>query len=130
MVEQESEQEPEQETSQGSNIFSVEGLIMLSIGALLDIASIICVILILLFGIGLLLAKIVYIIGLIIVFSWVLFRSGAGEAMSVKDQTRQMRKTLLGFLKRQWKKLAGKLVPAVGDALPLWTWTIYSELKN
>ena len=106
-------------------IFSAEGIIMLFIGGLLDILCIVCVILILAFGMGLLFAKILYIVGLIITCTWSFFRSGTTSTVSTTKKTGQK---LLGFLKRQWKKLAGKAIPAIGDALPLWTWTIYSEL--
>lgn len=97
---------------------------MLFVGGILDILSIIGAILILAFGVGLLFAKIVYIVGLIIVGAWAFFRSGT--VVTGKKGGR----ALTNFLKRQWPKLTGKVVPAIGDALPLWTWTIYSELTS
>ena len=109
-----------------SILTSPEGVVMMSIGIMLDLLCIICVILIIFFGIGLLFAKIVYIAGLIIVGSWAFFRSGSLPIKGKKETARG----LIGFLKRQWPKLAGKAIPAVGDALPLWTWTVYSELTN
>lgn len=126
---------------------------MLFVGGLLDILSIIGAILILAFGFGLLFAKIVYIVGLIIVGSWAFFRSGklptretgklpvGGKGINIFD-------LLFGgfkffgqffkgfgipagrFLKRHWLKLAGKAIPAIGDVLPLWTYTVYSELTS
>jgi len=111
-----------------SILTSPEGVAMMSIGIILDLLCIICVILIIFFGIGLLLAKIVYIAGLIIIGSWAFFRSGS---LPIEGKgKKKIAKGLIGFLKRQWPKLAGKAIPAVGDALPLWTWTVYSELTN
>lgn len=101
---------------------------MMSAGGMLDILSIIGAILIIAFGVGLLFAKIVYIVGLIFVGGWAFFRSGTlpGKGKMRKKMVRGLTK----FLKRQWPKLAGKAVPAVGDCLPLWTWMVYSELTS
>lgn len=122
------EEVPEETTRKTSALLSPEGILMMSVGGMLDILSIIGAILILAFGIGLLFAKVVYIVGLIIIGSWAFFRSGTlpGEGKMRKKMVRGF----TSFLKRQWPKLAGKAVPAVGDALPLWTWTVYSELTS
>ena len=118
------EEAPEEEAKRKlSVLLSPEGVLMMSVGGILDIFSIIGAILILAFGIGLVFAKIVYVVGLIIVGSWAFFRSGSFPAGGKKGG-----RTLMRFLMRQWPKLAGKAVPAVGDVLPLWTWTVYSEL--
>jgi len=114
-----------------SAITSPEGLLMIFVGGILDILSIIGAILILAFGVGLIFAKIVYIVGLVIVGAWAFFRSGTvvtgkkGVSLGKKGG-----RALTNFLKRQWPKLGGKAIPAIGDALPLWTWTIYSELTS
>ena len=124
-------EEREESTAKMSALLSPEGILMMSVGGLLDILSIIAAILILAFGVGLLLAKIIYIVGLIFVGTWAFFRSGKlpvggkGEGLMKKGG-----KSLLSFLKRQWPKLTGKAIPAIGDALPLWTWTVYSELTS
>lgn len=122
------EEAPEEATRKTSVLLSPEGILMMSVGGMLDILSIIGAILIIAFGTGLLFSKIVYIVGLIIVGSWVFFRSGAlpGKGKMRKKMVRGLTK----FLKRQWPKLAGKAVPVVGDCLPLWTWTVYSELTS
>lgn len=109
-----------------SNIFTPAGVVMLTIGVILDFASIICAILIIAFGVGLLLAKVVYFVGLIITSLWAFARSGS---IPIKKGGKEM-SPLTHFFKKQWKKLAAKAVPAIGDALPIWTWTIYSELKS
>jgi hypothetical protein len=126
------EEAPDETTRKVSALISPEGVMMMSVGGMLDILSIIGAILILALGTGLLFAKIVYIVGLIIVGSWAFFRSGA---LPTRGKTKGLvgkkgGRTLTRFLKRQWPKLAGKAVPAVGDALPLWTWTVYSELTS
>ncbi len=117
--------------SKSSILLSPEGVLMMFVGGLLDVLSIIGAILILAFGVGLIFAKIVYIVGLVIVGSWAFFRSGTvitgkkGAGLGKKGG-----KALMSFLKRQWPKLAGKAVPAIGDSLPLWSWTVYSELTS
>ena len=119
-------------TRKVSALLSPEGVLMMSVGGMLDILSIIGAILILAFGTGLLFAKIVYIVGLIIVGGWAFFRSGklpTGGQKGKGFMTKGL-KTFSQFLKRQWPKLAGKAVTAIGDALPLWTWTVYSELTS
>ena len=111
-----------------SAILSPEGIIMISIGVLLDLASLICVFLIMVFGIGLVLAKVVYFLGLIIITTWTIIRSGS---LPGKDKVKEkIAKGLKDFFKKHWKRIAGKSVPAIGDALPLWTITIYSELTD
>lgn len=121
-------EEPKKEEPKTGALFSPEGILMMGIAILLDLASLICVFLILVFGIGFILAKIVYFFGLIIISVWVFFRSGA---LPGKEKTgEKMKKGLVDFFKKNWKKLAGKAVPAIGDALPIWTWTVYSELTG
>ena len=123
------EETPEEEaTRKISALLSPEGVLMMSVGVLLDILSIIGAILIIAFGVGLVFAKVVYIVGFIIIGSWAFFRSGT---LPIKGKERKkMVRGLANFLKRQWPKLAGKVVPVVGDCLPLWTWMVYSELTS
>ncbi len=122
------EEAPEEATRKISALLSPEGILMMSVGGMLDILSIIGAILIIAFGTGLLFAKIVYIVGLIIVGSWAFFRSGTLPGKG--KMRKKMVRGLTNFLRRQWPKLAGKAVPAVGDCLPLWTWMVYSELTS
>lgn len=112
----------------GTALLSPMGVMMLAIAVFLDLLSIICVILILAFGIGIVLAKIVYIVGCVIIFGWQLVNSGTISKQKNKRQAGV--KLMKKFFKKQWKKMAAKAVPAIGDALPLWTWIVYSELKE
>lgn len=125
---------PEEETKRGFKkmgaLFSPEGVLMMSLAIILDGLSIVCVFLILLFGVGLLFAKIVYIFGLVTISGWAFLRSGFMPAAGNPNPRKKMIRGLTNFLKRHWKKLAGKVIPAIGDALPLWTWTVYSELTS
>ena len=125
-------EEREESTAKMSALLSPEGIFMMSLGGQLDILSIIAAILILVFGTGLLLAKIIYFVGLIFVGLWAFFRSGKLPAGWQKGKGFMAKglKSLGLILKRQWPKLAGKAIPGIGDALPLWTWTIYSELTS
>lgn len=120
-------EEKSTEEKKGS-LFTPEGVVMMFVGVMLDFASLICVFLILVFGIGLILAKIVYIFGLIIISVWMLFRSGTLPGKGKLGE--KMKKGLVDFFKKNWKNLAGKAVPAIGDAIPIWTWTVYSELTG
>jgi len=113
----------------GTSLLSPEGFTMLSIALLLDILSIICLILIVALGVGLVLGRVVYISGLIIIGGWQLFRSG-NTPLSRNERKKIATTIAKTFFKKHWKKLAIKAVPIIGDLLPLWTWTVYSELKN
>ena len=117
-----------EEEEKAGSLLSAEGIIMMGIAILLDLISMICVVLILVFGVGIVLAKIVYIFGLIVTSVWIFFRS---RTLPGKGKLRtKMARGLSDFFKKHWKSLAGKAVPAIGDALPLWTWTVYSELTG
>lgn len=104
-----------EEKQEKSSILSPRGFILISVGLLLDFLCLICVILILAFGVGLLLAKIVYFLGLVI---FALFSIAGGKGQNA----------LGDFFKRQWKKLLVKAIPGVGDAVPVWTITAISML--
>ena len=123
------EEKTEQEIERMGALFSPEGVFLLSLAIILDFLTAVCVVLIWLFGVGLLFAKIVYIIGLIFIGGWVFIRSGF---LPGKGKIRKkMLRGLTNFLKRQWKKLAVRAIPGVGDVLPgIWTWTVYSELRS
>lgn len=112
-----------------TSMLSPEAILMMSIGIILDFLGIICAILILALGVGLILSKIIYAIGLIIVTGWSIFRGGNIQQGKGK-LSKQISKELGGFLKKYWKNLAAKAVPAIGDFVPLWTFTIYTELKS
>ncbi len=112
-----------------TSLLSPEAVLMLSVGIILDFSSIICAILIILLGAGLILSKIVYIIGFIIVTIWSIFRGG-GIQRGKGKMSKQVSKGFGKFLKKYGKNLVIKAVPAIGDIIPLWTITIYTELKS
>ena len=111
----------------GGALLSPEGVMMLFIAGLLDFLSIVSAILILAFGLGLLLGRIVYIFGFILIGGWQFFRSGTLPGKKGKGMASSLLKK---FLKKHWKKLAAKVIPVIGDLIPLWTITVYSELKS
>ncbi len=110
----------------GTNMLSPVALLMMTIGIILDFLSIICGILILAFGIGLILSKIVYVIGFIIVTTWSIFRGGGIQ----RDKKGKGKGSVGGFLKKYKKNLSSKAIPGIGDFIPYWTITIYKELKS
>ena len=116
------------------NLFSPEGVFMLLIAAFFDLLSIICAILILFVGVGLLASKIVYAMGLIFIGGWALFRPGGALPTKKKGKGGKMTevaKEKLGkFFKKHWKTLGAKLIPVVGDIIPYWTITVYEELTS
>jgi len=111
-----SSQPGEQKTS----MLSPEAILMMSVGIILDFLSSICAILIIALGAGLLLSKIVYLAGFIIVSVWSFFRGGG-----IKRG-----KGLSNFFKKYGINLAEKTLPVWGDFKPLWTITIFLELKS
>jgi len=114
---------------QKTSLLSPEAVLMLSAGIMLDFLSIICAILYALLGAGLILSKIVYIIGFIIVTIWSIFR-GSGIQQGKGKMSKQESKGFGNFLKKYKKNLVLKAVPIVGDIVPFWTITIYTELKS
>ena len=112
-----------------TSLLSPEAILMLSLGLILDLLSIACGILIIAFGVGLILSKSVYVAGFIIVSLWSIFRGG-GIPSGKGKMKQKIAKGLGGFLKKYGKNLAGKAIPAIGDVIPLWTITIFTELKS
>lgn len=120
------------EDAEGKGIMAVlgpEGFIMLSIGFMLDLLSAFFGFLIIAFGVGLIPAKAVYFLGLVIVGAWQLVKSG-GFSPRRKKKKGMASTALKKFFKKQFPKLAAKIVPFAGDIIPLWTWTIYDTLRN
>ncbi|MCD6233044.1 hypothetical protein J7J81_01510 [bacterium] len=102
------------------NLVSPEGIIMISIAAFLDVLSA-------LLSFTIIGSKIVYGLGIGTIGLWQLFRSGnAGSLKAKKGEAKQIAEK---FFKKHWKKLAVKAIPFLGDFAPIWTWTVYSELK-
>jgi len=109
-----------------------EGIMMLIVGIILDLIIWICLILVLLFGIGLLAAKIVYFFGLFLIMAWAFMRGGSVPLPKKGGGKLGERMTgyLSGFIKRHWKKKIIGLIPIIGDLIPHNTWIIYSELTK
>ena len=102
------------------NLMSPEGFIMLSIAGFLDVTSA-------LLSPTIIGSKIIYGFGIVTIGLWQLFRSGyKGASKAKKDKAKEMAEK---FFKKHWGKLLVKAVPFLGDITPLWTWTVYSELK-
>jgi len=121
--EEESPKEPEEVSSEtsGGELLSPGGIMMLIIAGMLDFSSAIL-------AFTIILPKIIYVLGFIIIGGWQFFRSGT---LPGKKKEKGMATALAKkFFKKQWKKLAVKAIPIFGDIVPLWTWTVYSELKG
>jgi len=114
-----------------SGILSVEGIMMLFIAGMLDIAGIVCAILVIAFGVGAVLGRIVSGFGFGIIGVWQLFRSGTvpsrGSQGGMMGQI--AKKTAKKFLKKHWWKLGLEAIPVVGDVAPSFLLMVYSELK-
>lgn len=103
-----------------AGLLSPEGVMMLTIAAILDFFSAIL-------APTIILPKIIYVLGFIIIGGWQFFRSGTLPGKK-KDKGIAMALTKK-FFKKHWKKLAAKAIPFFGDIIPFWTITVYSELK-
>lgn len=135
--EEEEENSPEESEDSGEGVLTPEGLVMLSVAGLLDVAGWVCAILIAAFGIGALIGRIVSICGYIIIGIWQLARSGGvsipwkakGGKIGSRDSgiVETMAKK---FLKRQWKKLVVEAIPVLGDISPTFTLIVWSELRG
>jgi len=113
-------------------LFSPEGIMMLFIAGLFDVAGWISIILVAAFGIGVLLGQIVNAFGFTVIGMWIFFRSGS---MSIKNpKSGKERGAAQGlvkkFLKKQWKKLLVEICPVLGDIYPGFILMVYSELKS
>jgi len=125
-------EEPNKETTQEKKEggpSSIEFLVMMSVGLFLDFLTLFCVPFILL-GVGLVVAKIVYSLGLSITTIYAAVKSGTISPAKAKLGEKIMN-PLENFFKEQWKKLAFRAVPGIGDVAPgMWTWIIYGILKG
>ena len=100
-----------------------EGFIMISFAAFLDLIGLILFVLSL-FGVGIALSWGIDLVGLIFIGIWMFLRSGTIAA------TKGGKKVAQKGLKRFGLAALGEIVPFLGDIAPLWTWAVYSELKN
>ena len=130
-IDQPPAQPPPEEEEKNNAVFGPKGYIMLLIAGFFDMLTAFSALLIFFFGIGLILAKIVYIVALFTIGLWA---SSRGSTIPQKTGSKIKQKKMSGFaefLKRRWKRLAFRAIPGFGDAFPgVWTWTVWSELKN
>lgn len=109
-----------QNKSSGPDLFSPEGVVVLTVAFLLDVAGLINLILDF-FGIGLATSFVLDIVGFISIGGWMLIRRGT-----------------LGGSKRAAKRIAkrlgltttGELIPVLGDFAFCWTYSVYLELRE
>lgn len=122
------------------DIFTPEGVIMLTIAGLLDLIGIICAILVVLFGLGAIFGQVVNVLGYTILGVWLSLRAGfAGEEKAQAETSQKKERgiafkvaksVIKRFLKKQWKKLIAETIPLIGDVYPGFTLMVYSELKS
>ncbi len=122
-----------------SDYFSPEAILVISVAVLLDIAGILCAILIPVLGIGVILSFIPDIVGILFFGAWMLFRGQGTEGIKQEigervDQKRKLKKAAKGLKKgMKFGKFGlatlGELIPVVG-ALPFWTIFVLLELRD
>lgn len=113
-----------EETATGKgSLFTLEGILMLSIAVVLDLIGLVLFILSF-FGVGIPPSFILDIAGLATIGTWTLIRSG--KVGATRRTVGMFRKSLgrlgLGFL--------GELIPFFGDIAFCWTLVVYLELKS
>ena len=114
----------------GGQLLSVEGIMMLIVAIVFDMAGIVCLLLIWVFGAGAVLGRIVSGAGLIVFTIWAAIRGGESPGKAGRDEAQSMAKgALQKFLKKHWKKLGAEALPVVGDIAPTFLMMWYSELK-
>ena len=125
----------EKRATQGkAGLLSVEGIMMLIIASVFDLLGLACVVLILLFGVGIALGRVVSVCGFVVIGFWQFFRpkeaSMEKKEKAEKHGAWQNIKTLSkGFFKKHWKKLVAEAFPGVGDVWPSFMHIVYSEFK-
>ena len=130
--EPESPEENEEESSEEiggltgtGNLFSPEGVIMMTVAVILDLVGII----LLLFALDDFF--ITDIIGIIFISGWMYLRS---STMAVPEKMQERtQKGLAKLFRGKWKKfltpIIGEVIPYVG-ALPCWTLAVYYEITS
>jgi len=110
-------------TRELGNLLSPEGIIIMTIAVLLDLAGLICLILSFL-GVGVPASWILDLVGFLIIGCWIFFRSG----------TISTTKKAAGLLQKSLKKFGlaflGELIPFFGDFAFCWTLVVYLELTR
>jgi len=117
------------EEKEPSQLLSVEGVIMLSIAGMLDLLGYISIALILLFGVGVIMGRIVSICGFIIIGGWQFTRSGKIPKRKTSPTGGLVEKVGKKFFKKHWKKLAAEALPVIGDIWPTFILFVYEELR-
>ena len=108
-------------------LFSPEALVMFIAAGSLDLIGLILLILDFI-GIGLALSFIPDIIGIIVIGSWMYFRSGHITISRRAGKT--IKKTGRKIFKRLGLAFLGELIPLFGDVAFCWLLVVYFELKN
>lgn len=108
-------------------LFSPEALVMFIVAGSLDLIGLILLILDFI-GIGLALSFIPDIIGIIVIGSWMYFRSGHITISRRAGKT--IKKTGRKIFKRLGLAFLGELIPFFGDVAFCWLLVVYFELKN
>ena len=116
----------EEEIRSYPNFLAPDALLMMTIGGMLDLGGVICLILTLAIvtaPIGLAISAILDILGLVLFSAWTLFlRSGTVSGKSVKVVGKLLKRVGLPFLVES--------IPILGDVAFSWMVTAYLEVKN
>ncbi len=115
------EEMPEKGTK-GGDLFTLEGILMLSIAIILDLLGLILFILSF-FIVGIPLSFILDIIGLVVIGGWMFLRSG-----KIK-MTKKAAKVSQKILKRLGLAFVGEVIPFFGDIAFCWTLVVFLELR-
>ena len=111
----------------GPNLLSPEALLVLTLAVILDLVGLILFFLSFI-GIGIPLSFILDIIGLVLIGSWMFFRTG--HITTTKKAEKIIKKGGRKLLKRLGLAFLGEIIPFFGDIAPCWTLAVYFELKN
>ncbi len=110
------------------NFLSLYGILMFSMALVLDLVGFILLILDI-FGIGLVLSFIPDIIGLIFIGGLMLL-SPSGGVVVTKGVHKFTKKVGKKIAKRLGLGFLGELIPVFGDVMPCWTLAVYFHLKG
>lgn len=111
-----------------SQLLSVEGIMMLFIASVLDLLGYLSIGFYIAFGFGVVMGRIVSVVGFIIIGAWQFLRSGSLPTKGAKGKTEGAAgKLAKKFLKKHWKKLVAEGI--IGDFWPAFVMIVYSELK-
>ncbi len=106
------------------SLTSPEAILMLTAAGILDLIGLIFFILSFVFGIGIPLSWILDVTGLIILGTWMYWRSGSVTV------TKGTKKIISKTSKRLGLAFLGEIIPFFGDVAFCWTLAVYLELKK